>query len=98
MSVVAPRAWLRRAPPAVRRALTWVATAVRGMAVRSMRDDITQVASQFAYNSFLATVPTAFVLVALARLLIDPHEFRNFLEENEDTIPEEVRDLSLIHI
>ena len=93
VSVVAPRAWLRRAPPAARRALTWVATAVRGMVVRSMRDDITQVASQFAYNGFLATVPAAFVLVALASLLIDTHELRDFLEQNEDTIPEEVREI-----
>jgi membrane protein len=93
VSVVAPRTLLRRAPPAVRRALTWLATAVRGMVVRSMRDDIAQVASQFAYNGFLATVPTAFVLVALARLLIEPHELNDFLIQNEDRIPVEIRDI-----
>jgi membrane protein len=93
VSVVAPRAWLRRAPPAVRKAVTWVATAVRGMVVRSMRDDIAQVASQFAYNGFLATVPTAFVLVALARLLIEPHELNDFLIQNEDKIPVEIQDI-----
>jgi membrane protein len=84
---------LRRAPPALRRALTWLVTAVRGMVVRSMRDDVTQVASQFAYNGFLATVPTAFVLVSLARLLIEPHELDDFLVRNEDKIPVEIRDI-----
>lgn len=93
MSVVAPRAWLRRAPPAARKAITWLAAAARGMVVRSMRDDIGQVASQFAYNGFLATVPSAFVLVALARLLIEPHELNDFLIQNEDKIPVEVRDI-----
>jgi membrane protein len=63
------------------------------MVVRSMRDDIPQVASQFAYNGFLATVPTAFVLVALARLLIEPHELNDFLIQNEDKIPVEIRDI-----
>jgi membrane protein len=63
------------------------------MVVRSMRDDVTQVASQFAYNGFLATVPTAFVLVSLARLLIEPHELNDFLVRNEDKIPVEIRDI-----
>lgn len=93
MSSAAPRAWLRRAPPGVRKALAFTASLARGMVARSTADDITQVASQFAYNAFLATVPFAFVVVALARLLIDPDEFGRFLERNEEAIPVEVREI-----
>jgi membrane protein len=76
-----------------RRAVAWLTSLARGVLARSRRDDITQVASQFSFNGFLATVPFVFVLVSLSRLLIDPQEFEDFLERNEDVIPAEIRDI-----
>jgi membrane protein len=59
-----------------------------------MRDDINGVASQFAYNAFLATVPFLFVLVSLIGLVAEPDTFDGFLSADADNaIPLELRDV-----
>ena len=57
------------------------------------RDDITGVASQFAYNAFLATVPFLFVLVSIIGLVAEPDTFDEFLAPDADNaIPVELRE------
>ncbi|HEX2502669.1 MAG TPA: hypothetical protein VHK00_01910, partial [Miltoncostaeaceae bacterium] len=56
--------WVRSAISPVRRAGAWLVGAAAGTIRRCVRDDITQIASQFSYNAFLATVPFMFVLVS----------------------------------
>ena len=58
------------------------------------RDDITQVASQFSYNAFLATVPFLFVLVSIIGLVAEPDTFDEFLADDADNaIPIELRQI-----
>lgn len=98
----------RAAPPppprragAVRRVLLWPVVAVRwvgeviaGTTRHSIRDDITGVASQFAYNAFLATVPFLFVIVSIIGLVAEPDTFDSFLAPDADNaIPPELRDV-----
>ena len=52
----------------VRRLVAWFVDVVVGTTRRSVADDITGVASQFAYNAFLATIPFLFVIVTAIRL------------------------------
>lgn len=86
--------WARSAVSPVRRAAAWLAEAVAGTARRGQRDDITGVASQFAYNAFLATVPFLFVLVSIVGLVAEPETFDRFLAQDADnTIPAELRDI-----
>lgn len=60
----------------------------------AVRDDITGVSSQFAYNAFLATVPFLFVIVSLIGLVAEPDTFDSFLAEDADNaIPIELRDI-----
>jgi membrane protein len=50
------------------------------------------VASQFAYNAFLATVPFLFVLVSIVGLVAEPDTFDEFLAEDADNaIPADLR-------
>lgn len=72
----------------------WVVAVIVGTTRRSIADDITGVASQFAYNAFLATVPFLFVLVSLIGLVAEPHTFDSFLAEDADNaLPPELRDV-----
>lgn len=76
------------------RVVRWVTEVIAGTARHSMRDDITGVASQFAYNAFLATVPFLFVLVSLIGLVAEPDTFDGFLAADADNaIPLELRDV-----
>jgi len=76
------------------RAARWVTAVVVGTFRNSVRDDITGVASQFAYNAFLATVPFLFVLVSLIGLVAEPDTFDRFLApDTENAIPPELRDI-----
>lgn len=78
----------------VRRLGSWFVEVVGGSFRRSMADDITGVASQFAYNAFLATVPFLFVLVSIIGLVAEPDTFDEFLSADADNaIPPELRDI-----
>ncbi|WP_217914945.1 YihY/virulence factor BrkB family protein [Miltoncostaea marina] len=78
----------------VRRAGRWLVGVVAGTTRRSVADDITGVASQFAYNAFLATVPFLFVLVSIVGLVAEPDTFDEFLDDEADNaIPVELRDI-----
>ena len=86
--------WVRSAISPVRRAGAWLVEAATGTTRRSVRDDITQVASQFSYNAFLATVPFMFVLVSIIGLVAEPDTFDEFLSDDADNaIPIELRRL-----
>lgn len=70
----------------------WFVRVVAGTTRRSVADDITGVASQFAYNAFLATVPFMFVLVSIIGLVADQDTFDDFLAPDADNaIPVELR-------
>lgn len=74
--------------------MTWFADVVVGTTRRSVNDDITGVASQFAYNAFLATVPFLFVLVSIVGLVAQPDTFDEFLADDANNqIPVELRKL-----
>jgi membrane protein len=76
----------------VRRLVGWFAEVVSGTTRRSVADDITGVASQFAYNAFLATVPFLFVLVSIIGLVAEPDTFDDFLAPDADNaVPAELR-------
>jgi membrane protein len=86
--------WVRTAISPVRRLGRWFAELTTGTIRRSVRDDITQVASQFSYNAFLATVPFMFVLVSIIGLVAEPDTFDEFLSEDADNaIPIELRQI-----
>lgn len=86
--------WVRSAISPVRRAGSWLVEVVAGTTRRSVRDDITQVASQFSYNAFLATVPFMFVLVSIIGLVAEPDTFDEFLADDADNaIPIELRQI-----
>ena len=88
------RSWLRSAASPVRRVLSWLAALVIGTGRRAAADDVTGVASQFAYNAFLATVPFLFVLVSVVGLVAEPDTFDEFLADDADNaIPVEMRDI-----
>jgi membrane protein len=70
----------------------WFVRVTAGTTRRSVADDITGVASQFAYNAFLATVPFMFVLVSIIGLVADQDTFDDFLAPDADNaIPVELR-------
>jgi membrane protein len=78
----------------VRRLVAWFVDVVVGTTRRSVADDITGVASQFAYNAFLATVPFLFVLVSIIGLVAEPDTFDEFLADDaNNAIPVELRKL-----
>lgn len=78
----------------LRRLVGWFVDVVAGTTRRSIGDDITGVASQFAYNAFLATVPFLFVLVSIIGLVAEPDTFDEFLADDADSaIPVELRTL-----
>jgi membrane protein len=86
--------WVRTAISPVRRLGRWFVELTTGTIRRSVRDDITQVASQFAYNAFLATVPFMFVLVSIIGLVAEPDTFDEFLSDDADNaIPIELRQI-----
>jgi len=85
---------VRTAVSPLRRVGRWFAEVVAGTARRSKADDITGVASQFAYNAFLATVPFLFVLVSIIGLVAEPDTFDEFLADDADNaIPIELREI-----
>ena len=78
----------------LRRVGRWLVGVVVGTTRRSVADDITGVASQFAYNAFLATVPFLFVLVSSVGLVAEPDTFDEFLDDDADNaIPLELREV-----
>ena len=93
-TVTSADSWVRSAVSPIRRAGLWLAEASVGTVRRSIRDDITQVASQFSYNAFLATVPFLFVLVSIIGLVAEPDTFDEFLSDDADNaIPIELRQI-----
>ena len=83
---------VRSATGPLRRMASWFVEVVSGTTRRSIADDITGVASQFAYNAFLATVPFTFVLVSIVGLVAEPDTFDEFLDDDADNaIPMELR-------
>ena len=86
--------WVRTAMSPVRRRAPGWSSRWPGRPARSVRDDITQVASQFSYNAFLATVPFMFVLVSIIGLVAEPDTFDEFLADDADNaIPIELRQI-----
>lgn len=71
----------------------WLARAALGTVRRSVRDDITGVASQFAYNGFLATVPFLFVVVSVIGLVATPDQFDRYLEGDDSPLPRPLRQI-----
>jgi membrane protein len=91
-TVPSANTWVRTAVSPVRRLAGWLAAVAVGTTRRSRADDITGVASQFAYNAFLATVPFLFVLVSVIGLVADEDTFDEFLADDADNaIPVELR-------
>jgi len=89
-----PNWWVRATVSPLRRVGAWLAELLVGAIRRSARDDITQVASQFSYNAFLATVPFLFVLVSIIGLVAEPDTFDEFLADDADNaIPIELRQI-----
>lgn len=85
---------VRPARSPLRRLAGWFVEVVGGATRRSVADDITGVASQFAYNAFLATVPFLFVLVSIVGLVAEPDTFDEFLADDADNaIPVELREI-----
>lgn len=83
---------VRSATLPLRRLAGWFTEVVAGTTRRSIADDITGVASQFAYNAFLATVPFLFVLVSIVGLVAEADTFDDFLADDADNaIPLELR-------
>jgi membrane protein len=88
------RSLVRSIASPLRRLGAWFVEAVTGTIRRSVSDDITGVASQFAYNAFLATVPFLFVLVSIIGLVAEPDTFDEFLADDADNaVPVELRKL-----
>ena len=88
------RSFVRSTRSRARRLGAWFVDVVGGTIRRSVSDDITGVASQFAYNAFLATVPFLFVLVSIVGLVAEPDTFDGFLADDADNaIPIELRKL-----
>ena len=88
------RALLRAVVGAPGRVVRWVVEVIVGTTRGSVRDDITGVSSQFAYNAFLATVPFLFVIVSLIGLVAEPDTFDSFLAADADNaIPIELREI-----
>ena len=75
----------------VRRLGAWFAEVAANTTRRSVADDITGVASQFAYNAFLATVPFLFVLVSIIGLVAEPTVRRVPRPDADNAIPVELR-------
>ena len=71
----------------------WFWVVASGTARRSARDDVTGVASQFAYNAFLATVPFLFVVLSAAGVFGNPGQYARLVERNRDAIPDELQGL-----
>ncbi len=93
-TVLDPTSRVRSALHPLRRPISWLYELVSGTVQRSIVDDITQVASQFAYNAFLATVPFMFVLVSIVGLVSEPDAFDEFLQPDaNNAIPVELRAL-----
>ncbi len=85
---------VRSATGPLRHLAAWFVRVVAGTTRRSVADDITGVASQFAYNAFLATVPFLFVLVSIVGLVAKPDTFDEFLSDDADNaIPVELREI-----
>lgn len=77
----------------LRRAGTWCLVTVKGVVRRSVRDDVTATASQFAYNAFLATVPFLFVLVSVIGLVADENTYDRLIRDYGDSIPQDLQDV-----
>lgn len=93
-TVPTARSRVRSIGSPVRRLATWFADVALGTTRRSISDDITGVASQFAYNAFLATVPFLFVLVSIIGLVSDADAFDEFLAPDaNNAIPLDLRNL-----
>ena len=93
-TVSSPNWWMRTTVSPLRRLGRWVVEVVGGTIRRSVRDDITQVASQFSYNAFLATVPFLFVLVSIIGLVAEQDTFDEFLTDDADNaIPIDLRQI-----
>lgn len=73
----------------------WFARRVHGIVARAVRNDVTAVASQFAYNAFLATVPFLLVLVSIVGLLPGSVSFRPLVRDYGEGLPTELSDLLL---
>ena len=93
-TVLDPTSRVRSVSKSLRKPLSWLYELASGTVQRSIVDDITQVASQFAYNAFLATVPFLFVLVSIVGLVSEPDAFDEFLRPDaNNAIPVELRAL-----
>jgi membrane protein len=93
-TVSSPNWWVRTTISPLRRLARGLVELASGTARRGMRDDVTQVASQFSYNAFLATVPFLFVLVSIVGLVAEPDTFDEFLADDADNaIPIELRQI-----
>ncbi len=73
------------------RVLASIGGFARGVVVRSSRDDITAIGSQFAYNALLATVPFLVIVLSVIGLLASPDTFERSVLEGEASFSEDLQ-------
>lgn len=71
----------------VRRAAVTVANLVAGVVIRGQRDSVTGLASQFAYNAFIATIPLLIVVLAAIGLIGGQDAPRQIVDTYKEQIP-----------
>lgn len=70
------------------RVLTGVWNLIVGTVMRAQRDQVTGLASQFAYNAFIATVPLAIVVISAIALIGGDDAADRITDTYEEQIPE----------
>lgn len=81
-----PRA--QAAADRARRGTVTLANLVVGVVVRGQRDSVTGLASQFAYNAFIATIPLLIVVLSVVSLVLGDDAPRRIIETYKEQIPE----------
>jgi membrane protein len=76
-----------RRRPLVLRAATGMWDLIAGTVIRSQRDQITGLASQFAYNAFIATVPLAIIVISTVALVGGDDAADRITSTYEEQIP-----------
>jgi len=72
----------------VRRGTVTLANLVVGVVIRGQRDSVTGLASQFAYNAFIATVPLLIVVLSAVSLVLGDDAPNRIISTYREQIPE----------
>lgn len=72
----------------VRRGAVAFANLAVGVVIRGQRDSVTGLASQFAYNAFIATIPLLIVVLSVVSLVLGEDAPERIIETYRDQIPE----------